>query len=188
MATGFGVQSFIATAIYPKVGKPWSFGLHQCSHPREWKKAGGVLKKGFIESLDDLCTKSGEIKSNNRADANTANDGGLDIFGWCKFPDNLVGSIVFAGACGIGANWDTKLHEVDDFFQWFVNSCVKNQIYGFFIPHCPEIDLVKWERLSTTNKIIIISRCRLAYLADDWRHDMAARLCKMAIRNIRRTA
>ncbi|MBL8130840.1 MAG: GAF domain-containing protein [Anaerolineae bacterium] len=36
MATVFQVQSFIAMAIYPKVGKPWSYGLHQCSYARIW--------------------------------------------------------------------------------------------------------------------------------------------------------
>jgi len=36
MAAAFNVQSFIAMAFYPKVGKPWSFGLHQCSHARIW--------------------------------------------------------------------------------------------------------------------------------------------------------
>ena len=53
MATGFGVQSFIATAIYPKVGKPWSFGLHQCSHPREWTKEEESLFREIGRRLSD---------------------------------------------------------------------------------------------------------------------------------------
>ena len=32
----FGFKSYIAMALFPKVGKPWEFGLHQCSHPRVW--------------------------------------------------------------------------------------------------------------------------------------------------------
>ncbi|HNB53479.1 MAG TPA: PAS domain S-box protein, partial [Anaerolineales bacterium] len=36
MAQVFRVQSFIAVALYPKVGQPWSFGLHQCTHARTW--------------------------------------------------------------------------------------------------------------------------------------------------------
>jgi PAS domain S-box-containing protein len=32
----FGVKCFMAMAIYPKVGKPWQFGIHQCSHARVW--------------------------------------------------------------------------------------------------------------------------------------------------------
>jgi PAS domain S-box-containing protein len=34
----FDVKSLMAMAIYPKVGKPWQFGLHQCSYPRAWKQ------------------------------------------------------------------------------------------------------------------------------------------------------
>ncbi len=32
----FGVQSQMAIAIYPHVGQPWLFGMHQCSHRRVW--------------------------------------------------------------------------------------------------------------------------------------------------------
>ena len=35
-AKRFRFQSQISMAIYPKVGKPWMFGLHQCSHLRIW--------------------------------------------------------------------------------------------------------------------------------------------------------
>jgi PAS domain S-box-containing protein len=36
VAEHFGFQSFIGMALYPKVGKPWEFVLHQCSYPRVW--------------------------------------------------------------------------------------------------------------------------------------------------------
>ena len=26
----------MAMAVFPKVGKPWVFGLHQCSYERVW--------------------------------------------------------------------------------------------------------------------------------------------------------
>ena len=32
----FSVKSMMAMAVYPKVDKPYLFGLHQCSHPRVW--------------------------------------------------------------------------------------------------------------------------------------------------------
>ena len=32
----FGIKSMIAMTVYPKVDKPYMFGLHQCSHPRVW--------------------------------------------------------------------------------------------------------------------------------------------------------
>ena len=36
VAERFGVKSMIAMAVYPKVGRPYLFGLHQCSYRRVW--------------------------------------------------------------------------------------------------------------------------------------------------------
>ncbi len=36
VAERFNIKSFIGMAIYPKVGKPWQFGMHQCSYARVW--------------------------------------------------------------------------------------------------------------------------------------------------------
>ena len=35
-ADQFGVKSMMMIALYPKSGKPWAFGLHQCAYPRVW--------------------------------------------------------------------------------------------------------------------------------------------------------
>ncbi len=35
-AKRFGVQSQLLMAVHPRVGMPWVFGVHQCSHPRRW--------------------------------------------------------------------------------------------------------------------------------------------------------
>ncbi len=32
----FGFKCFMSMAIYPKTGKPWQFGIHQCSYARIW--------------------------------------------------------------------------------------------------------------------------------------------------------
>ena len=36
LAERFGIKSMIVMAVYPKVDKPYMFGLHQCSRPRVW--------------------------------------------------------------------------------------------------------------------------------------------------------
>ncbi len=36
LAERFGVESMIAMTVYPKVDKPYLFGLHQCSYQRVW--------------------------------------------------------------------------------------------------------------------------------------------------------
>ncbi|MFC1835982.1 PAS domain S-box protein [Thermodesulfobacteriota bacterium] len=37
-AEHFSVQSQMFMPVHPQVGKPWLFGVHQCTHAREWKK------------------------------------------------------------------------------------------------------------------------------------------------------
>ncbi len=32
----FSIRSFMAMALYPRVDKPWQFGIHQCSYDRIW--------------------------------------------------------------------------------------------------------------------------------------------------------
>src|SRR5258708_38243133 len=36
LAGAFSIQSIMAMALYPEVDKPYLFGLHQCSYPRNW--------------------------------------------------------------------------------------------------------------------------------------------------------
>lgn len=45
-AKQFSIQSQITVAIYPKMGDPWLFGMHQCSYPRIWTDDE---KKLFLE-------------------------------------------------------------------------------------------------------------------------------------------
>ncbi|MEJ2407669.1 MAG: PAS domain S-box protein, partial [Candidatus Thiodiazotropha sp.] len=35
----YGIKSFVAVALFPKTGKPWQLGLHQCSYERNWTEA-----------------------------------------------------------------------------------------------------------------------------------------------------
>ena len=57
-AEQFGVQSQIFKAIYPKVGKPWAFGMHQCSYPRIWteeeKKLFNEIGRRIADGLSSV--------------------------------------------------------------------------------------------------------------------------------------
>ena len=53
MAQGFKVQSLIAMALYPKIGCPWSFGLHQCTYARVWTPAEERLFQEIGRRLGD---------------------------------------------------------------------------------------------------------------------------------------
>jgi PAS domain S-box-containing protein len=49
----FGVQSIMMTALYPNLGKPWAFGLHQCSYPRVWTSEEKELVQEIGRRLTD---------------------------------------------------------------------------------------------------------------------------------------
>ncbi|MFA5035037.1 MAG: PAS domain S-box protein [Candidatus Margulisiibacteriota bacterium] len=52
-AEQFGVKSMMMIALYPKSGKPWVFGLHQCSGPRLWTDEEKNLFKEISNRLSD---------------------------------------------------------------------------------------------------------------------------------------
>jgi PAS domain S-box-containing protein len=52
----FGVQALIATAVHPRVGKPWAFGLHECARNRAWTMAEVELFREIGRRLADSLT------------------------------------------------------------------------------------------------------------------------------------
>jgi PAS domain S-box-containing protein len=52
----FGYKSFISLAIYPKIGKPWMFGMHQCSYPRQWTAREEWLFQEIGNRMEDSLT------------------------------------------------------------------------------------------------------------------------------------
>jgi PAS domain S-box-containing protein len=49
----FGFRSFMSVALYPRIGKPWQFGLHQCSYAREWTDEDAGLLREVGRRLED---------------------------------------------------------------------------------------------------------------------------------------
>jgi formate hydrogenlyase transcriptional activator len=56
MAERFGVQSQLCVAIYPKIDKPYIFGLDQCTWPRNWTKQEQNLFEAMGQRLATLLT------------------------------------------------------------------------------------------------------------------------------------
>jgi diguanylate cyclase (GGDEF)-like protein/PAS domain S-box-containing protein len=48
-----GVRSVIAVAIYPKMDRPWQFGIHQCAYARVWTDQEARLLKAIGHRLSD---------------------------------------------------------------------------------------------------------------------------------------
>jgi PAS domain S-box-containing protein len=49
----FGVKSMMIVSLYPKSGKPWAFGLHQCTYPRVWISEEVTLFQEISRRLAD---------------------------------------------------------------------------------------------------------------------------------------
>ncbi len=49
----FGVQSQMFMPIFPKLGDPWVFGMHQCSHARIWTEEEKKLLKEIGRRISD---------------------------------------------------------------------------------------------------------------------------------------
>jgi len=53
VAIVYGVKSMLLIAVHPKVGKPWLFGLHQCSSARRWTANEQLLFKETSHRVAD---------------------------------------------------------------------------------------------------------------------------------------
>jgi len=95
------VQSLMISALYPKPGSPWAFGLHQCSRPRVWTAEERGLFKEIGWRLTDALTSLLAHRELKRSEAeyrrivDTANEGI-----WVLGPD-LVTTFVNARASEI---------------------------------------------------------------------------------------
>ncbi len=73
MQTKFSTRSFMTTALYPKVDRPWQLFIHQCSHDRIWteqemrlfEEIGRILSDGLntILSSHNLQTSEERYRS-----------------------------------------------------------------------------------------------------------------------------
>ena len=109
--TKYSVKSQIAIAIHPKTGKPWLFGMHQCSHLREWTQEDAELVKEISHKLSDALgtflvmmeLRKNEEKFKHLSDASSeavffskrgiclgANQTAATMFGW-NDPDEFTG-------------------------------------------------------------------------------------------------
>jgi PAS domain S-box-containing protein len=95
-ADKFGFQAAMIMAIYPKIGSPWLFGLHQCSYAREWAPNEERLFQEIGRRLEDALTSLimfRELRENQERLHAALNAGKLGTWDW----DMTTGRIVWDG-------------------------------------------------------------------------------------------
>jgi PAS domain S-box-containing protein len=63
LAERFTIQSMIVMVVSPKIGPPYLFGLHQCSHPRMWTPTEERLFREIGRRLADALTSVSIFRS-----------------------------------------------------------------------------------------------------------------------------
>jgi PAS domain S-box-containing protein len=87
----FGFHSFMSMALHPKVGKPWQFGMHQCSYQRVWTLEEERLFQEIGRRLSDALTSLlsyrdlQESETKYRRIVDTAKEGI-----WMQGPDDMT--------------------------------------------------------------------------------------------------
>ncbi|HTY23623.1 MAG TPA: PAS domain S-box protein, partial [Desulfomonilaceae bacterium] len=77
----FGQKSQIMIALYPKIGKPWALGMHQCSYPRPWRHEEKHLLEEIARGVTNVLTSLlahrdlQESEERHRVTLQTAMDG-----------------------------------------------------------------------------------------------------------------
>jgi len=91
VAEQFSIKSFIGMALYPKGGKPWQFGLHQCSHARAWSDSEVRLLNEIGRRLTDGLTSwlTHRDLQQNEGRLRTLVQAIPDLI-WLKNPDGVI--------------------------------------------------------------------------------------------------
>ncbi|MAU01049.1 MAG: hypothetical protein CL608_28220 [Anaerolineaceae bacterium] len=120
MAERFSLQSFIAMALYPKVGQPWSFGLHQCGYPRAWTPEEERLFQEIGRRLADSLTSLLAYRNLRESERKLAEAERIAHIGWWD-RDYVADSITLSDeACRIfGLPFEEQGHDLDRWHkQW----------------------------------------------------------------------
>jgi hypothetical protein len=128
------------------------------------------LPKPFKDALIHLAVATGEGEARNIDGKVDAKDDTLDLVAWRDFPDRAEGKLILVGQCASGANWESKVGELNAsafFLHWFSEvppSLSGGMSVAFFVPH--RIAKKRWVH-NTRRAGIIFDRCRIAY----WSHN-----------------
>jgi hypothetical protein len=125
-----------------------------------------ILPASFAPALDYVCAQLHEGQgARKRPSSRNAKDARLDIVAWRPFPDGRPAQLILFGQCAAGANWQSKLTELQPnvFTElYWKEAPAVHPIKAFFTPF-----RLKSETWYETSKHagILFDRCRIAHHA-----------------------
>jgi hypothetical protein len=120
--------------------------------------------RGFKPAIDELCVRLGEGGgARSRPNQRHQKDAKLDLVTWRSFPDRRMGQLIAFGQCAAGADWASKLCELQP--RAFVSSWMTDQLgldpaRMFFCPF--RVEREAWET-NVYASGLLFDRCRIAH-------------------------
>lgn len=138
-----------------------------------------VAPSKFPAAIDDLCLQMGEGQGNRRRPTTKyQKDAKLDIVSWRHFEDGRPGKLIAFGQCATGANWKSKLSEMQPrafYSTWLAENPVIPPMRMFFMPF--RISEDEWMTVGYSAGIVF-DRCRLAHHAQDVDDEVKSQLAE----------
>lgn len=123
----FGVKSMMMVALYPNSGKPWVFGLHQCSYARTWTEEEKRLFKEIGSRLSDSLTSRLVLRYLKESEENYRNL--IDNMKEGIFILNEKGLITFANKALANIHgYSSPDILLNRYFMEFIEPSVKDEI------------------------------------------------------------
>ncbi len=129
-------------------------------------REGKNAKNAFQANIKSLARTLGEGSDFRPQKTFSTKDSKLDLVAWKRFSDRRASQVIIFGQCAAGANWNSKLSELDpDVFwdQWMSEGKVSALLRSVFIPHRIFEDQ-EWSKHARHARLLF-DRCRVASLA-----------------------
>ena len=123
-----------------------------------------LTPRGFEDAVNSLCQEIREGQGcRKRPNVADQKDATLDIVVVRRFPDRREGQLVAFGQCATGADWRSKLTDLqpETFCKlWMLDSLTVDPVRMFFVPHA--IEERQWLHAAISAGVIF-DRSRMAY-------------------------
>ncbi len=118
---------------------------------------------GFEPRVNELCKLLGEGSGYSGKNNLRRKDDKVDVVAWKHFGDGLGSKLIMFGQCAAGANWETKVSELQPnpfWDNWMASPALSPLLRSFYIPF--RLPIEKFNYVAAYAGIVF-ERCRIAH-------------------------